>query len=67
MTEPSGSWACGDMVRMKSGGPSMIVDRFDAAQTVWCKWQEGETLRVGCFYQPCLEKIVQQAPSPCWA
>lgn len=62
MTEPRGSWECGDLVRMKSGGPTMMVDHFDAAQTVWCKWQEEERLRVGCFYQPCLEKIAQHAP-----
>ena len=46
----------GDIVQLKSGGPSMIVRAYEPADgdEVTCGWFEGNTLHEKAFYQEML-------------
>ena len=40
---------CGDIVRLRSGGPSMTVSRSEGPQGVCCVWFEGEARAEAAF------------------
>ena len=55
-------FAIGDVVRLKSGGVNMTVEKIDG-QNVHCVWQrEGETKRE-TFAAANLEKYIQPGPT----
>jgi uncharacterized protein YodC (DUF2158 family) len=46
----------GDIVKLKSGGPDMTVQRFDAAYVYYtCQWFAGKKLESGNFEEASLE------------
>lgn len=44
-----GSFAIGDTVKLKSGGPLMTIDSIDARNKIFCKWFAGSKLENGTF------------------
>jgi len=47
----------GDIVRLKSGGPDMTVQRFDVAYAYYtCQWFAGKKLESGDFKEASLER-----------
>jgi uncharacterized protein YodC (DUF2158 family) len=45
----------GEVVRLKSGGPSMTVSEADAASTVKCAWFVGKEIHFASFGRSALE------------
>jgi uncharacterized protein YodC (DUF2158 family) len=43
------SYALGDLVELRSGGPVMTVSSIPSQGTVYCKWFVGGKLQVGDF------------------
>ena len=57
----------GDVVRLKSGGPTMTVDRVYAGvsggQKAECQWFENNQLKVGQFSITSLESAEKAGPA----
>lgn len=51
----------GDIVKLKSGGPSMTVDQVTSAEVesgkVRCQWFSGKKLEFGFFAPETLERV----------
>ena len=43
------AFQCGDVVRLRSGGPTMTVSRSDEPRGVCCVWFEGEARAEAAF------------------
>jgi uncharacterized protein YodC (DUF2158 family) len=57
----------GDIVRLKSGGPPMVVDEIDKKQTptiIACLWFDGSQLEDGEFSPTSLVPVADAAPAP---
>ena len=39
----------GDVVQLKNGGPSMVIDNIMSAGNLTCKWFSGKKLETGHF------------------
>ncbi|MFS7244457.1 YodC family protein [Rahnella inusitata] len=54
------TFAVGDLVKLKSGGPDMtvqeIIERNDA-YSYWCQWFAGRKLERGLFSQNSLDAV----------
>lgn len=53
-------WKPGDIVGVKSGGPSMTVARSET-EKVFCEWFDGKNPMTGEFTPAVLEKRLSQA------
>jgi uncharacterized protein YodC (DUF2158 family) len=53
-------WKPGEIVGVKSGGPSMTVARLEMGR-VFCEWFDGGTAMKGDFTSAVLEKRLSQA------
>jgi uncharacterized protein YodC (DUF2158 family) len=45
MSKKREPFSVGNIVRLKSGGPDMIVEELPLPDSVMCKWFEGKKLR----------------------
>ena len=51
------TFKCGDVVRLKSGGPNMTIGNVLIRGAVNATWFEGELARVRVFHIDMLEKV----------
>jgi uncharacterized protein YodC (DUF2158 family) len=57
----------GDKVRMKSGGPQMMIETVGdhyGQPTVWCKWYDGKNFREETFSPDSLELVKDEPHQP---
>ena len=47
----------GDVVQLKSGGPSMTVTYVGSENTLYCKWFEGSKVHEGEFPSSALKRV----------
>jgi len=67
MNGGNGGFEIGDMVELKSGGPSMTIERFDTIggqPSAWCTWFVGGQRTDADFALDSLQKISSPGLAP---
>lgn len=63
VTKPDQQFQAGDVVRLKAGGPPMVV-RAVSGDTAYCQWYSGVDLHQGTFLFTSLDDINRERRTP---